>query len=75
MHCGYTTRGYAQCGRAWRMASHVALSISMYVIYILQHSMAGGQVGIPAGGGQAGIPAGATLRMGIHAHAVREGGH
>ena len=57
------------------MASHVALSISMYVIYILQHSMAGGQVGIPAGGGQAGIPAGATLRMGIHAHAMREGGH
>ena len=55
-------------------------------VHILQHSMAGHQrtVGIPAGGGRAdtpagggqvGIPAGATLRMGIHAHAMGEGGH
>ena len=35
----------------------------------------GGRADTPAGGGQVGIPAGATLRMGIHAHAMGEGGH
>jgi hypothetical protein len=68
MHCGYTTWGHAQCGRVWH---HLCLCVSR----ALQHSMAGGQVGIPAGGGQAGIPAGATLRMGMHSHAMGEGGH
>jgi hypothetical protein len=52
MHCGYTTRGYAQCGRAWRMASHVALSISMHVIYTTaQH---GGRTGGHPGGRRTG---------------------
>ena len=35
----------------------------------------GGRADTPAGGGQVGIPAGATLRMGMHAHAMGEGGH
>jgi len=35
----------------------------------------GGRADTLAGGGQVGIPAGATLRMGIHAHAMGEGGH
>ena len=35
----------------------------------------GGRADTPAGGGQVRIPAGATPRMGIHAHAVGEGGH
>jgi len=35
----------------------------------------GGRADTPAGGGQASIPAGATLRMGIHAQAMGEGGH
>ena len=35
----------------------------------------GGRADTPAGGGQVGIPAGATLRMGMHSHAMGEGGH
>ena len=35
----------------------------------------GGRADTPAGGGQVSIPAGATLRMGIHAQAMEEGGH
>ena len=63
--------------------SRVALSIiSMYVIYVyttVQHGghqrtvgipAGGGRADTPAGGGQVGIPAGATLRMGVHAHAM-----
>ena len=53
----------------------MALSIiSMYIIYniytTVQHGGHQRTVGIPAGGGQVGIPAGATLRMGMHAHAM-----
>jgi hypothetical protein len=60
----------------------------IYIIYVctLQHIMAGnqrtagipaggGRADTPAGGGQVGIPAGATPRMGVHAHAMGEGGH
>ena len=64
--------------------SRVALSIiSMYIIYniytTVQHGghqrtvgipAGGGRADTPAGGGQVGIPAGATLRMGMHAHAM-----
>ena len=60
----------------------------MYIIYnvhaTVQHGghqwtvgipAGGGRADTPAGGGQVGIPAGATLRMGMHAHAMGEGGH
>ena len=78
MHCGYTTWGHAQCGRVWHY-------LCLHMSCVLQHSMAGHQrtVGIPAGGGRAdtpagggqvGIPAGATLRVGMHAHAMGEEG-
>jgi len=60
----------------------------MYIIYniytTVQHGghqrtvgipAGGGRADTPAGGGQVGIPAGATLRMGMHSHAMGEGGH
>ena len=75
----YTMWGHAQHGHAWHY-------LHLCTHSTVQHSMAGhqGTVGIPAGGGRAdtpagggqvGIPAGATLRMGIHAYAMGEGGH
>ena len=67
-------------------AQYGIIYIYVYYILLIQHSMAGhqrtagipaggGRADTPAGGGQVGIPAGATLRMGIHAHAMGEGGH
>ena len=60
----------------------------MYIIYniyaTVQHGghqrtvgtpAGGGRADTPVGSGQVGIPAGATLRMGMHAHAMGEGGH
>ena len=78
----YTIRGYA----VHSTVTHGIIYV--YVVYnILQCSTAwghqrtvgipagGGRADTPAGGGQVGIPAGATLRMGMHAHAMGEGGH
>ena len=70
-----------QHGGACSAVTHgIIYNIYVYYIYIrmcatVQHGGHQRTVGIPAGGGQVGIPAGATPRMGMHAHAMGEGGH